>query len=316
MNKIGYYIVYALWYVASLLPMRIHYWLSNLLFYILFYVIRYRRQVVWLNVVTAFPEREPEEHKEIERRFYRWFCDYLVETIKLMTITPEELKKRFVFKGTELINQCIEEGQSCAFMLGHYCNWEWVTSLILWVSDKAKRGQIYHPLENKDFNHLFLHVRQRMGGICIPMNETLRQIIQFNRQGTPVAIGYIADQAPFWWNIHHWCMFLHHDTPVLTGTERIARKMNHAVFYLDITRPQRGYYEAEVKLITRQPQAMPEYEITDQYFRLLESSIQKHPEYYLWTHDRWKRTRERFNRRFEIVNGKVREKCRLNQNPK
>ena len=148
-----------------------------------------------------------------------------------------------------------------------------------------------------------------MGAVCIPMAETLRRVMDYKRQGKPTVIGYIADQAPFWWNIHHWCQFLHHDTAVLSGTERIARKLGQAVFYLDVRCVKRGYYEAEFKLITREPEKMADFELTDRYFQLLEQSIRRAPAYWLWTHDRWKRTRERFNRRFEFIDGKMHEKA-------
>jgi len=297
-----------LWYVLSLLPLRVHYWLSDALYVLIFHLLHYRRRTVWVNLVTSFPELEPEEHKQIERQFYHWFCDYLVETVKMMTISAEEMKRRLVFKGTEQLNKCIANGQSCAIYLGHYCNWEWVTSLPFWVSEQAQCGQIYHPLENKDFDRLFLQVRQRFGALCIPMETSLRHILEYKRQNRPVVIGYISDQAPFWWNIHHWCQFLHHDTAVLTGAERIARKTNQAVFYLDMRRLRRGYYEAEMKVVTLEPQQMEEFEITDTYTRMLEQSIRNNPACWLWTHDRWKRTHERFDKRFEVIDGKVHER--------
>jgi KDO2-lipid IV(A) lauroyltransferase len=137
------------------------------------------------------------------------------------------------------------------------------------------------------------------------MQDTLREILNYRKENQPVVIGYISDQVPFWTNIHHWVDFLHHDTPVLTGTERIARKVNHAVFFLDVHRVRRGYYEAEFKLMTREPRKMDDFEITDIYFKLLEESIRRAPEFWLWSHNRWKRTREEFNERFEVVNGKV-----------
>ena len=308
MKKLLYYIVYGLWYVLSLLPLRVHYWLSDALYVLIFHLLHYRRRTVWVNLVTSFPELEPEEHKQIERQFYHWFCDYLVETVKMMTISAEEMKRRLVFKGTEQLNKCIANGQSCAIYLGHYCNWEWVTSLPFWVSEQAQCGQIYHPLENKDFDRLFLQVRQRFGALCIPMETSLRHILEYKRQNRPVVIGYISDQAPFWWNIHHWCQFLHHDTAVLTGAERIARKTNQAVFYLDMRRLRRGYYEAELKVVTLEPQQMEEFEITDTYTRMLEQSIRNNPACWLWTHDRWKRTHERFDKRFEVIDGKVHER--------
>lgn len=306
--KAAYHIIYSIWYVLSLLPMRVHYVFSDMLFFIVFHVLHYRRRTVWVNLVTSFPEKPEEELLDIERRFYRWFCDYIAETVKLLTISRSEIRRRMVFKNPEVIDRCVASGQSCAVYLGHYCNWELVTSLPLWVAGGAQCGQIYHPLENKLFDRLFLRLRERLGAVCIPMNETLRRIVEYGREGRPVVIGYISDQVPFWWNMHHWCDFLHHDTPVLSGTERIARKLDHAVFYLEVNRVARGRYEAEFRPITRAPREMAEYEITDIYFRMLEETIRRNPEYWLWTHKRWKRTREKFNLRFEVIDGKIREK--------
>ena len=305
MKKALYYLLYASWYLLSHLPLSALYVLSNFIFFIVFRILRYRRRTVWVNLVTSFPELEPEEHKDIERKFYRWFCDYLVENIKLMNMKPEEMKQRLVFKNTEAVDQCVNEGQSCAIYLGHLCNWEWITSLPFWIAPEAQCGQLYHPLENKDFDRLLLHIRQRFGSVCIPMNDSLRRILDYKRQGKQTVIGYIADQAPFWWNIHHWCQFLHHDTAVLSGTERIATKLDQAVFYLDVHRVKRGYYEAEIKLMTREPQKMKDYEITDIYFKMLEESIRQSPDMWLWSHNRWSRTREEFNERFEVIDGKV-----------
>ena len=233
---------------------------------------RYRLKVVRRNLATSFPEKSETQLRRIERAYYRFFCDYLVESIKLLTISPEEIKRRLVFKGTEAVNQCVEEGQSCAVYLGHY-----------W----------------------FLRLRQRLGAVCIPMQDTLRKILEFRQAHQPVVIGYISDQKPNWHNIHHWVNFLHHDTPVLTGTERIARKVNHAVFYMDVRCVRRGYYEAEFKLITREPQKMKEFEVTDIYYQHLEQSILRAPEFWLWSHNRWSRTRKEFNERFKVVDGKV-----------
>lgn len=303
--NILYYPLLAIWYLLSLLPLRVHYVISDGMYLMLYRLLGYRRKVVRVNLRNAFPEKSEEELQRIEREFYHFFCDYLAESVKLMTISRENLRRRMVFKGTDIVDEVIEDGQSCAVFLGHLCNWEWVTSLPLWVTPKAQCGQIYHPIENHTFDRLFLRLRQRLGAVCIPMKDTLREIISYRRKNQPVVIGYIADQKPHWVNIHHWLYFLHHDTPVLTGTERIVKKVNHAVFFLDVRRVRRGYYEATFKLITREPQKMPDYEITDAYFRLLEDSIRRAPEFWLWSHDRWKRTREEFNERFEVIDGKV-----------
>lgn len=301
----AYYILLTVWYLLSLLPLWIHYLLSDLLYLIGYKIFGYRKAVVKSNLASAFPEKSKDELLQIERGYYHFLGDYLAESVKLMTISKKSLKKRLVFKGTEVINEIVESGQSCAVYLGHYCNWEWITSLPLWVTPKAHCGQIYHPLENQVADLIFLRLRQRMGAECIAMQDTLRKVLEYKNQNQPIVIGYISDQKPFWNNIHHWVDFLHHDTPVLTGTERIARRMNHAVFYLDVRRLRRGYYEAEFKLITREPQQMPEFKLTDIYYQMLEASIHREPEFWLWSHKRWSRTREEFNRRFEVVDGKV-----------
>ncbi len=303
--KILYYIIYAVWYVFSLLPMRVHYVISDLMFWLLYKLVGYRRDVVRKNLTESFPEKSEEELQRIERGFYHFFCDYLVETVKLMTISREEMKRRVVFKHAELVDEIMGSGQSIALYLGHYCNWEWVSSIPLWLNPNAWCGQVYHPLENKDFDKLFLKIRERMDAHSIAMQDTLREVVNHKRNNQPIIIGYISDQVPYWTNIHHWVNFLNHDTPVLTGTERIVHKMGHAVLYLDIHRVRRGYYEAELKLVTREPQKMKDFELTDIYFEMLEKSIRRSPEFWLWSHNRWKRTREEFDERFEVVNGKV-----------
>lgn len=301
----AYYLLLGVWYMLSLLPFWVHYLLSDLLYLLAYKIIGYRKKVVRSNLATSFPEKTQEELLQIEKGFYHFLGDYLAENVKLISISKKNLKKRLVFKGQEIVEQCVNDGQSCAVYLGHYCNWEWITSLPLWVTPKAQCGQIYHPLENKVFDRVFLRLRQRMGAVCIPMQDTLRKILEYRQQGQPVVIGYISDQKPQWVNIHHWVDFLHHDTPVLTGTERIARKVKHAVFYMDVRRIRRGYYEAEFRLITREPQQMPEYRLTDIYYEMLEASIRRAPEFWLWSHKRWARTREEFNERFEVIDGKV-----------
>ena len=300
-----YYLIYGLCYIVSLLPLRVLYLLSDFFFLIVFHLVKYRRRLVAKHLADSFPEKTEAERECVERDFYHWFCDYLVESIKLISMSERQMKRRLVFKGTDVVDQVVAEGQSCAVYLGHYGNWEWVTSLPLWVTPKAQCGQIYHAIENPQFDRLFLRLRQRFGAVCIPMAETLRRIIKYRQEGRPVVIGYIGDQVPFWNNIHHWCQFLNHDTPVLTGTERLTRQTGHAAFYLDVRRISRGYYEAEFQLISREPKKMAEYELTDEYFRRLEASIRRDPACYLWTHNRWKRTREEFNLRYDEATGRV-----------
>ncbi len=300
-----YYLVYGVLWLFSLLPMWVHYVIADGIYLIVYRLVGYRKKLVRKNLADSFPKKTKEELQAIEKGFYHWFCDYLVETIKMMTISEKNLKRRMVFKGVEGADEVLESGQSIALYLGHYCNWEWVTSMPLWVTPKAHCGQIYHVLENAAFDKLFLKLRERWGAESIPMAETLRRVATYRKQGQPIMIGYISDQVPFWNNIHHWLDFLNHDTPVLTGTERLARGAGHAIFYLDMHRVRRGYYDATLKLITRDPKQTKDYELTDAYFHLLEESIRRDPACYLWTHNRWKRTHEEFNLRYDETTGRV-----------
>lgn len=306
MGKILYGSLYCIFYLVSLLPLTILYAISDGIYYMMYYVVRYRRHLVRKHLIDCFPEKSDEERLKIEREFYSWLCDYIVETIKLFTMSKKQIKKRMQFVGAEKVRESCQKGQSCAVYLGHYCNWEWITSLQLWVGEDIACGQLYHPLENKAFDKLFLYLRNRLGAQCIPMAESIRKIMKMRQEDKPIVIGFIADQVPLWNNIHYWTDFLHHDTPVFTGTEKIARKMNFAVYYLDIQRLKRGYYQAEFKLLTEIPKEKKEFEITETYIRELEKTIQRQPAFWLWTHNRWKRTREQWLKIVAPVTHKMR----------
>lgn len=305
LSYIAYALSYTFWYTMSLLPMSLLYVFSDCLYLLVGKVVKYRHKVIWKNLKDSFPEKDEAELQRIEREFYHYFCDYLVETIKLLNMSKSELRQRMVFTGIEEMNELLEKGVSCAVYLGHYGNWELITSLPLWVSEKAQCCQVYHPLQNERFDKLFKSVREKHHALCIPMAETLRQVVSYRQKKQPIVIGYIADQAPFWNNIHHWVDFLNHDTPVLTGSERIIKKTGQAVFYGDVSRVRRGYYQCDFKLITNEPAKYNDWEITDKYFQLLEETIRRQPELYLWSHKRWKRTREEFNLRYDEKTGRV-----------
>ena len=299
MTKFLQALTYAAFYLVSLLPYRALYVLADVLHVVVYDVARYRVKVVRRNLATSFPEKSPEELKKVERGFYRWLCDYFVETIKLMTVSREELLRHVEFRGTELIEDSFDRGQTCAGILGHYGNWELLsaTGITFRRHPEAVVGLIYHPLRNQVFDRLFIKIRQSMGGVCVPKQDILRYLVQFRRQGVMNIFGYIADQSPKYQNIHLWLPFLGHDTPVFTGAERIMRKMDNTVFYIDVERPARGKYVYTFKPMTDKPGELPEYEITRRFFAMLEQTIRRNPSCYLWSHNRWKRTHEEYDRR-------------------
>lgn len=297
MTTIAYHIIYSLFYLLSLLPLRVLYWLSDAMCFIIYRVVKYRKRLVRKQLADSFPEKGIEERLKIEHEFYAWLCDYFVESIKLTSISTRQMRERMRFEGVESVNKAVADGKSCALYLGHYCNWEWVTSIPLDIDENVACGQIYHVLENKVFDRLFLKLRGRFRAESIPMAETLRRIVAHRKEGKSMIIGFIADQGPFWNNIHYWTEFMNHDTPVFTGSERIARKMDFTCFYLDLRRESRGHYVARYKLMTEHPAKLKEFELTEMYFRELEATIRRQPQFWLWTHNRWKRTREEWLRR-------------------
>lgn len=307
MEEFLYNIIYGIFYLVSKLPYRALYVISDIANLVLYHIVRYRRDIVRRNITSAFPEKSLEECISIERGFYKWFCDYFVETVKLMSVSRQELLSRIEFRGIDKIEECFDRGQTCAGILGHYGNWELLsaTGLVIKKHPEAVIGLIYHPLRSQLFDRLFINMRQSMGGVCVPKKDILRYLVSFRSQNLMNLFGYIADQAPRYRNIHLWLPFLNHDTPVFTGAERIMRKMNNAVFYIDVERPERGKYIYTFKLMTDKPGEMPEFEITKKFFVMLEQTIRREPRFYLWSHNRWKRTREEFDKEFKIENGHV-----------
>jgi len=307
MNRFLYPIVYSVFYCISLLPWCVIYALADVAWVLVYLVVGYRRKVVRKNLSLSFPEKTEEERRQIERRFYRWLCDYFLETVKLLSMSREDMLRHIEFRGAEEMEKCFDEGQACAAILGHYCNWEYLSATALaWKRHtEAVAGLIYHPLYNKIFDRLFIDMRSQMGGTCIPKKDILRYLLTYKREGRMSLFGYIADQSPKWENIHLWLNFMNQDTPVFTGGERIMRKMNNAVFYVDMQRPRRGKYICTFQLITRDPNALEEFGITKRFFELLEQTIRRQPEFYLWTHNRWKRTHEEFDLLFKVENGRI-----------
>ena len=293
-----YYIVFAIWYTFSLLPMRVHYVFSDILYMLLYKIAGYRTKIVRKNLKASFPEKDETELRQIEKRFYRWFCDYLVETVKMFSMSEKEISRRMQFEGIEQINDDFRRGRSISVFLGHYCNWEWVCSLGLHIIPEGTAAQLYHPLESKLMDRLFLYSRERFKAHSIEMKEAFKILAAWQKQGRHTVTGYIADQAPGFSSMHYWPFFLNHDTPAYTGGERIARVLDTSVYYFDISRPRRGYYVAKAVKMTDEPRNEPKFSITEQYYRLLENSIHRQPELWLWSHNRWKRTREQFNKQY------------------
>lgn len=275
----------------AFLPLWFLYFLSDLLFYLVYYIVRYRRKVVRKNLMGSFPDKNSVEILKIERKFYHYFCDLIVETIYITGISEKEYLQRIKYKNIDLITSLYAEQKSVMMMTAHYCNWEWLSSMSLVLPPEGPMEGVYKQLSNKNFDKFIFDLREKFGGRNIE-NKILFKTMLKNRQNSINSIYcMVSDQRPAHSSSRHWLQFLHQDTSVLIGTEQLARKFDYPVVFLDMRRLKRGYYECEFILISEQPKLENENEITHKYMELLEQKIKDEPEFWLWTHNRWKHKR-------------------------
>lgn len=274
--------------MVSYLPMSLVYFISDITYFIIRYIVRYRYRLVYDNVSQSYPDFSKKEIKNTVNKFYSHLCDYAFESISLLHMSEREIKKRFVFKNADYLTSDFVEHKNIIALFGHYCNWEWVCSLPLW-NKNINIATLYKPLRNIHFDQLFLQIRSKFGTKCIDKNKVLREIIKLSKETKPYVVAFIADQTPSIHNIHYRTTFLNHaDTAMLTGWENIARRTNDAVVFLNVKRLKRGYYEAEIELMALNPKDMSEYELTELYVKLMERTIAQDPALWLWSHNRWK----------------------------
>jgi KDO2-lipid IV(A) lauroyltransferase len=288
MGTLGYFVALPFIYGISLLPFPLLYLLSDGIYVLIYKVLGYRKEVVMNNLRNSFPEKDEAELKAIASKFYQWFCDLTLETLKTLTISPEEVRKRVEFKGKDILQQYAREKRSVILVLGHYGNWELAGARYSQERDIPQLHVIYHPLANARFDRLMHHMRTRHGTKLYTMRETSKAMIRDRDLLTATA--FIADQTPSPERAY-WMTFLNQDTPVFQGTEGLARKLDKPVIYISITRPERGYYCMSMETLVADPTRTTDGEITEVHTRRLERDIRKYPELWLWTHRRWKHKR-------------------------
>ena len=276
------------------LPWPILRGLSSFIAWLAHSVVRYRIKVCRDNIRTSFPEMTGKEVDETVKEFYHFLADYFIETLKLGTMKADEMRQRMKFENIEEVNDDLRAGHNVSIFLGHFCNWEWVSSMPLWLdlSTGAVPCQIYHPLSNIAADEVFGSIRTRFGATNLPMATSAKTLMEMSAKGIPSITGYIADQTPSRRAIHHWIPFLNHDTPVFTGAEKISRKIHAAAYYLDLRRPERNKYIGRFIKISPDTAQETTNALTETYFLHLESSIQSAPPLWLWTHRRWKHQRQ------------------------
>lgn len=291
-KDIFYRLLRVCWVAASFIPLPIMYILSDLLFLPFYYLVRYRRAIVRRNITESFPDAGAKEARRLERRFYRFFLDLFFEICKYASISKKAIGKRMVFENVDEINELLLQGKSVSLYLGHYGNWEWVSSLPLHLAGDAVAGQIYHKLKSLRADRLMLENRGRMGAVCVEMRNTLRWISGMSERGATTITGYIADQSPRKRDARRYLDFLNHCVPVLTGAEKITMRYGMEAYYLDVVRVRRGYYRAAFVRMADDPASLPEGRLTEIYYGMLEGTIRRRPEFFLWSHNRFRNAKK------------------------
>lgn len=293
MHALVFYLVYPWIWLISILPFRVLYFLSDCFFILIYRIFAYRKKVVLENLNLAFPNKTKKEKAIIARDFYKHFCDLIFESIKSLTISEEEIKKRFVPVNIEEIRNIENEGDSIILMMAHYANWEWI--FIMQRHLKSRGYGVYKRLRNKYFDKLIKKIRAKYNTELITTKETIPILLEGKAKNETSISGFISDQSPKVNKAFHWQKFMNIEVPVHTGAEMLAKKLNSSVVFCSVTKVKRGHYEARFKTIAREPRQFADYEITDHFLKLVERQIISAPEYYLWTHKRWKHRKKSKN---------------------
>ncbi len=289
-DKIRYKVLRGLLKGTAHLPLGAMYPLSDFARFIMHRIVKYRVQVVRKNLRSAFPEKSEKELRKIENEFYRHLCDVFVESAKLAHISDKEISRRVKIEGVDAVNEVFDRGNSVVLLLGHFGNWEWVTSAARTFRKGVVSCEIYHPLRDQAFDRLMLDLRTRFGTENIPMKKTVRRLLEIHKEGKNFVCGFISDQRPFTPELKHWTDFLGIDTAYVNGGEVIGTKLGAEFFYVEMQPVKRGYYKLIFKKI--EPlQDGGENPVTRSYLHHLEESIRRNPSYWLWSHNRWKRKR-------------------------
>ena len=286
MQLLIYIIVFPILWFLSILPTRILYMFSTFLFFWIYYVFGYRKKVVKNNLNLCFPEKSKKEIKTIEKKFYQHMCDMLVESIRSISISEAELKRRFKATNLEEIHNIEKTNKSIMLMCAHYGSWEWI--FIIQKAVSYDGYAIYKRIENKYFDRLVRKIRTKYNTHLITNKETIGKLKQHKNEGKKGLYGFISDQSPKVNSAHHWKEFMGIKVPVYTGAEKLSKELDMAVVFFKTKKIKRGYYETTFKTVTLNPNEYEDYQITDMFFEYLEDLIKETPEYYLWTHKRWK----------------------------
>ncbi|MBN2480310.1 MAG: lysophospholipid acyltransferase family protein [Bacteroidales bacterium] len=288
MSGIIYYILYGFTWIVSLIPFGILYRISDMLYLLMFHLIHYRKRTVFSNLRKSFPEKSDQEILDLAKQFYRHFSDFLLESIKGMSITVSSLDKRYCFVNLELIRELEIQNRNIALVSGHYNNWEWMFGFPKKIGHEFL--VIYRPLKNKAVDRITKSIRSRHGVRVIPMEHIYREALQHKNNNTLFMVWFLADQRPPRSN-KFWTRFLNREVSFYQGVEKLANRLDLAVVFMDIQKIKRGHYEIMFKKLFDHGTGSRENEITLRCVNEIEKEIYRQPEFWLWSHKRFKHVR-------------------------
>lgn len=286
MQLLVFLLLYPIIWVMSKMPFRVLYLISDIVYVLVYYIIGYRKKIVGQNLAAALPYLSDQERKAIEKKSYHHLCDMFLEMMKTMSISEEEINKRFRFTNIEALAEMEKQGKSIAVLMAHYASYEWAISLNNFSN--LTGYAIYKRVGNVYFDKLVKDIRLKFKAQLITTRETIPTIEKNHLENRLGLYGFASDQSPQLSKTHHWGTFLGIETPIHTGAEMLAKRFDMNVIFLKVKKVKRGYYEATLETMFDNPSEVPNYQISDEFLRRVEKQIYDAPEYYLWTHKRWK----------------------------
>ena len=298
MQLLAFIILYPIIWFISILPFPLFYALSDVIYFFIYRVFKYRKRTVRTNLVLALPHLSDIERKEIERKFFAHMCDMFLEMLKTMSISRKQIDQRFKFTNIEVFQNLEKQNKSIAVMIAHYASYEWVISLNRFTTFPSYA--IYKKINNPYFDKLVRKIRLRFKANLLTTSETVPKMEENVQNDILAVYGFASDQSPRLFAQQYWADFMGINVPVYDGAETLARKFDMNVIFLRTKKVKRGHYEATFEIMTENIAADPEHSITDRFLHLVENQIIEAPEFYLWTHKRWKHAGK--NPNLQIIN--------------
>ncbi|MCS4304691.1 lipid A biosynthesis acyltransferase [Chryseobacterium pennae] len=273
-------------YFISKLPLRILYIFSDVMFFLNYYLVGYRKKVITQNLINSFPDKSEEEIREIRKKFYRNFSDYLVETIKSFSISETESRVRMQHINQDVFHEVQKEGKNIILLAGHVFNWEWINALARIVPQKHCHP-VYRKVNSSFWENQMKKVRNKFGNEALEANEVILNIFRNKNDGNSIYM-FVADQTPHFSHVTYGLEFMNQRTPAFIGYDKLATRMDLAFIYCEMKKVKRGYYQVNYYRIYPDQEKFSEHEVVRKFHKMLENTLHKHPDNYLWSHRKWK----------------------------